>query len=136
MSKLSGFFLAAAAVILISGAAEARDSVLPAVNLPVITPVTPAPRTLKEPATAQARISPAGYTDYDAFSAVNDPLYREGSRELLKQAVKDGAPVKAAPKQELRDAPISKGANPARILKRVKIKKPVHADPVKEKSTL
>ena len=97
--------------------------------------MTQVTQALKEPATAQARVSPAGYTDFDAFSSVNDPLYREGSRELLKQAIREDKPAGAA-KPELRDAPISKDAKPAKRLKRARTRQPVHADPVKEKSTL
>lgn len=135
MSKLSGFFLAAAAVLCFSGAADARDNTLLALNLPAKPAVTQVTQALKEPATAQARVSPAGYTDFDAFSAVNDPLYREGSRELLKRVIREDRPAGAV-KQELRDAPISKDAKPGKSLKRGKMKKPVHADPVKIKSTL
>jgi len=135
MYKLSGFFLAAAAVLCFSGAARAGESALLALNLPAKPAVNQVTQALKEPATAQARLAPAGYTDFDAFSSVNDPLYREGAREMLKQVIKeDKAPAPA--RQELRDAPISKDAKPGKPLKRAKLKKPVHADPIKGKSTL
>ena len=87
------------------------------------------------PNRAKATVKPgdAGYNDFDALSAVNDPLYREGSRQLLKQVVKAGAAaaVKAAP--AFRDAPNSRHA-PG--LKKPRVKKTVPADPVKAKDTL
>jgi hypothetical protein len=136
MRKVSVFFLAAAAVILFWGASGARDTVQPAVILPGKTQAAIVPQALAASTTAQVRISPAGYTDYDAFSSVNDPLFRESSKELLKQVIKDDAAVKPAPKPELRDAPISKGAKSGKRLKLNNIKKPVHADPVKVKNSL
>lgn len=135
--KLCGFLLAASAVILFSGAARAEGGALLALNTPAVS-ATAAPAELKEPATAQIKIDVPGYTDFDVYSSVNDPLYREGSRSLLKEVVKNDAPA-----DTLRDAPISKEARPAAIrqvkpgapLKKIKVRKPLHTDPVKAKNT-
>lgn len=143
MFKIHSFLLAASAVILFSGAASAGGKVTLASNTPVKQPVNRISAELKESATAQIRIDVAGYTDYDAFSSVNDPLFREGSRELLKQGIKTDAENKAAAKDTLRDAPISKGlqggaAGKVKVrtyIKKIKAVKPLHTDPVKVKDT-
>ena len=71
-------------------------SVLFAVNTPVKEIIK---SELKSSTTTQAQVKvlDAGYTDFDALSAVNDPLFREGSKELLKQISKEDAPA-AAPR--------------------------------------
>ena len=130
MYKVRDFFLAVSAVLFFAGAAAAADNVLLALNPPVKQDALKLSTGLTEPATPQARIS-AGYGDYDAFS-VTDPLYREGSKEMLKQVLKESEAPKAV-KPVLRDAPISK---PAKALKKPRVKKPVHTDPVKGKSTI
>ena len=84
---------------------------------------------LKASTTAQAQVktADAGYTDFDALSEVNDPLFREGSKELLQQISKEDAPAVHASvvkKPVLRDALNSKKA-PAR--KKVRVKKTVQA---------
>ncbi len=94
---------------------------------------------LSQPATAQAPVMQAG--DFDALS-VTDPLYREGSLSLLEQEVKSETEAKKkAP--VMRDAPVSKkkeGGAPAAgkelRLKKTRAKKPLHADPLKEKRAL
>lgn len=150
MLKLSGFLLAASAVLLFSGAARAEGGPLLALNKPVQAAVTPVaaeqavlPAALKESATAQIKAGIDGYTDFDAFTSANDPLYREGAKELLKQAVKNDADKKNEPAGALRDAPISKEAKPGAVrqikarglLKKMKSVKPLHTDPVKVNNT-
>lgn len=133
MFRTLAFSMAASAVVFFAGPSSAKDGVLLALNTPAPAPAVKVVSELKEPATAQARITPAGYTDFDAFSSVGDPLYREGSKELLKQVIGEERAAKPAARQELRDAPVSK---PVKAIKRVKVRKPVHSDPVKEKNAL
>ena len=150
MSKLRGFLLAASAVLLFSGAARAEGGTLLALNKPAQAAVNPdargqavLPAALKEPATAQIRTDVAGYTDFDAFTSANDPLYREGAKELLKQSVRNDAEKKSAPAGALRDAPISKETKPGAVrqikprglLKKNRSGKPLHTDPVKVNNT-
>lgn len=150
MLKLSGFLLAASAVLLFSGAASAEGGMLLALNKPAQAAVTPVaagqavlPAALKESATAQIKTRIDGYTDFDAFTSANDPLYREGAKELLKQAVRSDAKKKNAPAGALRDAPISKEVKPGAV-RRIKVRgllkknrsgKPLHTDPVKVNNT-
>jgi hypothetical protein len=148
--KLRGFLLAASAVLLFSGAARAQGGTLLALNKPARAAVNSdtrqqavLPAALKEPATAQIGTEVAGYTDFDAFTSANDPLYREGAKELLKQAVKTDAGRKNAPAGVLRDAPISKEAKPGAVrrikarglMKKTRSGKPLHTDPVKVNNT-
>lgn len=133
MFRTLAFFLAASAVLFFAGPSSAKDGVLLALNTPAPAPVVKVTSGLKEAATVQARLNPAGYTDFDAFSSVDDPLYREGSKELLKKVISEERHAKPALRQELRDAPVSK---PVKAIKRVKVRKPVHADPVKGKNAL
>lgn len=143
MSKIFNFQLAALAVILSAGAARAEGGLLLASNTTGIPPANVISAELKTSATAQFRTDVPGYTDFDAFSSVNDPLYREGSKELLKQAIKNEADKKVSPRDALRDAPISKealpgAAAPVKIrsaIKKPKADKPLHADPVKVNNT-
>ena len=100
---------------------------------------------------------PKDYTEFDDFNNVSDPLYREGSKALLKQAVdQDLAPgaivKKTVLKPELmRDAPADipspavrpgpaktgdKNNSPIFPVKKDRLMKLVPADPVKNKSTL
>lgn len=139
MSKIINFQLAALAVILFTGAARAEGGLLLASNTPGSQPVNVTSAELNASATAQFRTDVPGYTDFDAFSSVNDPLYREGSKELLKQVIKNEADKKSPPRDALRDAPISKEARPGAAapvkirssIKKPKAGKPLHADPVK-----
>ena len=98
-----------------------------------------------------------GYTEFDDFNNVSDPLYRAGSKALLKKAIDEdrvfNAPAKKIPaKPELmRDAPAdipAAAVQPVRIkagdenkapvfpAKRNRLIKLIPADPVKTKSTL
>jgi hypothetical protein len=140
MFKVLGLFLAASAVIVFSGAARAEDKVLLALNTPVKTTIASISTELKDPATAQAVI---GVTDFDVFSAVNDPLYRESSKALLKQQMNKDAEKKSASGDTLRDAPISKVALPGAVspvkvrplIKKTRAGKPLNTDPIKVKDT-
>lgn len=140
MLKLSGFLLAASAVALLSGAARAGEENLPALSARPKPAAAAVPAELKRDTTAQVKAPTAGYTDFDAFSSVNDPLYRSGSRELLKQEIKQDASRKPAAGRTLRDAPISRSVpgtvKPGKALNRRKAVKPVRADPVKVKNTI
>lgn len=145
--NLRGFLLAASAVLLFSGVARAEGGPLLALNKPakaVNTGAQPAlPAELKASATAQIKTVLDGYTDFDAYTSANDPLYREGAKELLRQAVKNDAEKENAPAGALRDAPISKEAGPGAVrqikgrglLKKNRSGKPLHADPVKVNNT-
>lgn len=140
MSRFS-FAFAAAAVIFFSGAAFAARQ-----EFPEVREVKPVTDPLKEGATSQAAVSAAIHTiDFDVFSSIDDPLYREGSRRLLEKAVKEDAPKKAAVKKSgppkaapaLRDAPISRPALKKVLkLRKTRAKDPVHTDPVKLKKSL
>jgi hypothetical protein len=147
--KKSGIFLAAAsAVIIFCAAARAGENQVLALN----TAGKPAAEVIKTGLQAQATVQAAvpcpDSCDYDALSAVNDPLYRESSKEFLQQVAKEDPAVKkeaAAPavKPALRDAPNS-GVRPAAVQAQPAahpaIKRPVKktgpADPVKVKNTL
>lgn len=97
------------------------------------------------------------YTDFDYFSNVNDPLYREGSKALLKKAIdEDNLPKTAVKKTRgkpelMRDAPADTPAARGRThgtksgdeykapifpMKKNRLIKMVPADPVKSKSIL
>lgn len=148
MKRSSGFFWAALAVMIFTGAACAGDNVVLALNRRVKTAAAITTAGLKAPATGQAKIPCPASCDFDAFSAVNDPLYREGSKEFLEQVSKtdDARPGKkeqAAP--ALRDAPNSGGApvavrrgpvKPHPAIKRPKVRKTGPADPLKAKNIL
>ncbi len=139
MTRICGCLMAAFAFIAFSGTARAGKGALPGLSAPARTAIGSISAELKEPATAQVKAGIDGYTDFDAFSSVNDPLYREGSKELLEQAVKEDAGKKEAPSRALRDAPISKApaapGHAARQLKKRRAVKPLRADPVKAKNT-
>lgn len=143
--KLSGILSAAAsAVIFFAVAASAGET-------PVTQPGAKAKpaavtRPLQAGATAQLTAPVQEQGDFDAFIAVNDPLYREGSKEFLKQvAAQDAKPAAAAPKAapatQLRDAPVSPSAvkgslpSPHPAIKRP-VKKTGPADPIKVKNTI
>lgn len=140
MYKFRGFFLAASAVLLLAGGAAALDPQLLALNTPVKAGLKIDASKKAARSSAQAR---QDYIDFDAVSAT-DPLYREGAKEMLREAVKQDGAVKpeekpAQAKPALRDAPISRDtkavkpaeAKPAKALKNPRSKKPVHSDPVK-----
>jgi hypothetical protein len=141
--RISATLLAAAsAVILFYGPASAG------------APAEPARKTAAAPAAIQTQLAaqttaqtlaPA-LEDFDALSTVNDPLYREGSKEFLKQ-VSGGAQVKPeageTARPALRDAPnSSRSVKPAAVpVAHPAIKKPAGkkhgpADPVVIKNTL
>lgn len=130
MSKINGLCLAASFALLLTGVASAGDNVLLALNVPAPAPVVKVAAALKADATAQAQAPAISASDFDALSSVNDPLYREGSKQLLKQVIRQDS-EKAAPKTQLRDAPISRDMKPLNKLKRTKTRKPVQADPLK-----
>lgn len=143
MYKCKGFFLAVSAVVIFSAGAFAADGALLALN--TAPAQDPGIRTaaLLPPATAQAPAEEPGVTDFDALSAAGDPLFREGAKELLKEAVRqDGLKAKRGEgaKPVLRDAPadtVPAKAVPAKpAISRPKAKKPVHADPLQVKDTL
>lgn len=142
MYKCKGFFLAASAVLLFAAGASAADNALLALNPAPAGDAAIKVSALLPPATAQAVLPETGETDFDALSAAGDPLFREGSRELLKEAVRqDGLKAKEAKdaKPVFRDAPADAPAKalPARpVISKPKAKKPVHADPLQVKDTL
>ncbi|MBI4350653.1 MAG: hypothetical protein HY550_04385 [Elusimicrobia bacterium] len=149
MSRLPGFLLSASAVLLFSAPARAVEGAPPALNKPAQASAAAAAQPaiaaeLKAPATSQAAAVIPGYTDFDAFTSVNDPLYREGARESLRQAVTKEAEKKSVPAVTLRDAPISKGVRPGAVrpvkaggsLRKPGPARPVHADPVKSRNTI
>ncbi|OIN99508.1 MAG: hypothetical protein AUJ51_12565 [Elusimicrobia bacterium CG1_02_56_21] len=169
MLKVSGFVAAAAVIIVLSGPAGAENNVLLALNTPSESCVDsgacpgsvardiprilsaneqpgvlsdsqlPVLTGLQASATEQLKAGIPGYTDFDALSSVNDPLYREGSRELLKEVIRADKLKKNAAPETLRDAPVSK--SPAvRVkgrpsFKKTRSAKPLHSDPVKVKNT-
>ena len=127
-----------------ASAAEAKNGAVPGQAAP----------EAKVPA---VKADPKDYTEFDDFNNVSDPLYREGSRVLLKQAadedlVSGTAVKKTSPKPELmRDAPADIPARSVKPLpakagdgnkpvilpvKKDRLMKLVPADPVKNKSTL
>ncbi|MDO8805193.1 MAG: hypothetical protein Q7R35_12245 [Elusimicrobiota bacterium] len=143
MFKTYCFFLAASAVILFSGAARAEGKKPPAPGKPAKQAINAISAELKVSTTAQFKADIPGYTDFDAFSSVNDPLYREGSKELLKQVMENDAGKKGAARDTLRDAPISKELQHGAVravkarpfMKKARAGKPLHTDPVKAKNT-
>jgi len=151
MKITSAFFMAVSAVIVFGGAARAADNVLLALNKPVTTELS-IKTGLASKATVQINAEPGVSEDFDALSTVNDPLYREGSKEFLQQVSKlDAAgpdkaekPEKKEPvKEALRDAPNSPApaaiAEPVKVqpvIKRSRLIKVIPADPVKSKNTL
>lgn len=155
MKVTSVFFLIVPVVMFFCGAANAADNILLAVNKPVKTELLIKTSDLAARTTAQVNAEVPATGDFDALSAVNDPLYREGSKEFLQQvskqddvaadkAEKAEKPVKKEPvKEALRDAPNSPApaaaAAPAKVqpvIKRSKLMKVIPADPVKSKNTL
>lgn len=143
--KLSGILSAAAsAVIFFTVAASAGERAV-SQPLPAVKPAS-VQRPLRAQATAQITVPVPLQGDFDALSAVNDPLYREGSKEFLKQVSAQearpgtGAP-KAAPVSRFRDAIISPSAvkggltAPHPAIRRP-VKKSGPADPVKVKNTI
>lgn len=141
MHKCKGFFLAASAVVSFAAGAFAADGTLFALNTAPAQEAGIKTSALLQPATAQAVLPEPGETDFDALSAAGDPLFREGSKELLKEAARQDD-VKAqegkASKPVFRDAPADvPAAVPAKpVISRPKAKKPVHADPLQVKDTL
>lgn len=137
-------FAAASAVILFYGAARAG------------APAEPARKTAAAPAGIQTQLSAQTTAqavtpclepcDFDALSTVNDPLYREGSKEFLKQvsgSAENKAAVGGTAKPALRDAPNSSPAVkspvvpvPHPALKKPAGKKTGPGDPVVIKNTL
>ncbi len=148
MSKICGFFIAASAVFFFSTAVRAGENILLALNPSVKPAAAVKSAEIILSTAAQTGAADIGTTDFDAFSAVNDPLYREGSKEFLQQESKQDAVNEAAktrPGQAVRDAPASKTARPEaaekiakpqQAIKKPKAKKPVSADPLNVKNTL
>lgn len=152
MKMTSTFFVAVSALVVFCGAARAADNVLLAVNKPVKTGLSIKTAELAPKATAEIKIQAAESEDFDAFSAVNDPLYREGSKEFLEQVSRQDAvkPERKEPaKPALRDAPNSPApavvpaavpaADPVKaqpVIRKSKLMKVIPADPVKAKNTL
>ncbi|MFA6435362.1 MAG: hypothetical protein WCW52_11785 [Elusimicrobiales bacterium] len=70
-----------------------------------ITPGSAAGSGVKAGGAASAAKAPAGgtggagYTEFDDFNNVSDPLYREGSKALLKIAIEDDGAPRAAGKE-------------------------------------
>lgn len=131
LMKLAAFLVfAAAASAAFSGPARAGENVPRAIGA-AAKENTSAPLTSQSK--AGVKTGDAGYNDFDALSSVNDPLYREGSRQLLRQVVKAGAAAAVRPAPAFRDAPNSRRA-PG--LKMPRVKKAIPADPVKAKDTI
>ncbi len=97
-----------------------------------------------------------GYTEFDGFNNIDDPLYREGAKVLLQKAI-EADRVKAASKDTparpvvMRDAPADIPAKSVRPvpggniddqkvtvppLRKNRLIKMIPADPLKEKSIL
>ena len=153
----------AASLFIFQVCAKAAGEPVPsAIKVPAPAPaVSPAQKVL-EPATSYAetpdsREDVIGHSEFDEFSSVSDPLYREGSKILLQKAIDEDnspkAPVKPAPvkKNIWRDAPAdipAKTAPPALIkdnggtkapifpAKKNRLIKMIPADPVESRSTL
>jgi hypothetical protein len=102
------------------------------------------------------KTSGIGYTEFDGFNNIDDPLYREGSKVFLQKAM-EADKVKAVSKDVparhsvMRDAPSGIPAKtvqpaparnsdenkaPAPPLKKNRLIKMIPADPLKAKSTL
>jgi uncharacterized membrane protein len=149
MKKAFWSFLAASAVMLFAGRAGAEENALLALNTKA-PPAAAITTELQAQATAQIRAEGIEPNDFDALSEVNDPLYRESSKEFLQQVSKDDAAKpadKAQAKPALRDAPNSqvpaavkpvqeKPAVPAAVISKPRTKAPPPLDPVKAKNTL
>jgi len=145
-----------------SGWKAAGKPVPPAIKPPAPAAAVNPAEKIQEPAAscAETQNSPdaaVGHIEFDEFSSINDPLYREGSKALLQKAIDEdsapAAPVKNTPvKKELwRDAPAdipAKAATPVLIkdgkgtkspvfpVKKNRLIKLIPADPVETKSTL
>jgi len=137
-------FMAASAVLLFCGAARAGATAEPSRKAAAVTAVIQT--QLSAQTTAQALTPCLEPCDFDALSTVNDPLYREGSKEFLKQVSgsAEGKPAAAGTaKPVLRDAPNSSpavkaapAAVPHPAIKKPAGKKHGPADPVVIKNTL
>lgn len=130
MKNVPAFIIAAAAAAAFSSLAIAGETALVALQPAAKQGIR---AELTSPSTAQLKIIDAGYNDFDALSAVNDPLYRAGTRALLKQNVKSLPAAAGQGRGALRDAPNSR---PAPVIKKPRIKKHTPSDPVKVKNTL
>jgi len=129
--KIVRFFIfTAVAVAAFSHMAMAAESVLPAHNPQVKNELKSG---LISSATTQVQAGDTGYTDFDALSTINDPLYLEGSKAFLKQIVKGDAAKAGKTAPVLRDALNSR---PASLIKKPRVKKSLPADPVKVKNIL
>jgi len=99
----------------------------------------------------KGKVDGRGYTEFDDFNNVNDPLYREGAKVLLKKAIDEDLSPKTGRPELLRDAPAdipsatvrpvpikAEDENKAPIFtpKKNRLIKLIPADPVKSKSTL
>ncbi len=101
--------------------------------------------------TAKSKVDGRGYTEFDDFNNVSDPLYREGAKVFLKKAIDEDLTTKTGTPELMRDAPADipsatvlpvrtkeEDENKAQILppKKNRLIKLIPADPVKSKSTL
>ena len=136
------FIFTAAAAAVFSAVATAGGPVLLARNTPVketVKPVSVSSAAVTAAAEPQLKTEQGDCTDFDALSAVDDPLYREGAKEMLKQVCDNDAAAAAPavkPASDLRDAPNS-GPKPAARIKKLRVKKAAPVlDPVKAKNTL
>ena len=88
-----------------------------------------------------------GYSDFDEFNNVNDPLFREGSKEFLRTGFLNDEAGKAAKASSLRDAPsdtggktvVKKRSSPQKtkpVIKKRKTIKSLRVDPLKNKNTI
>jgi len=130
MKTIRAFMFTAAAVAAFSPVATAAETVLWTPDIPVKEAIKSG---LLSPATGQLKTMDSGYTDFDALSTVNDPLYRAGSKELLKQLMKSGAVASPRGTPVFRDALNSR---PVSAIKKPRVKKSLPSDPVKIKNTL
>jgi hypothetical protein len=148
MKKAFWSLLAASAVVFFACPARAAGNTLLALNTKAAPAVQVLTSELQAQATAQLKADVDAQNDFDALSEVNDPLYREGSKEFLQQVSKEDA-VKnegaAAPAPALRDAPNSVPAAvkpapvkavPPAVISKPKAKQPPPLDPVKGSNTL
>ena len=159
-------FLKAAAVcsaalfICISNSGAAWDFGLLRAKAPASTTEVKDPAGAKDTAANAQSVKAAniGYTDFDGFNNIADPLYREGSKSLLRKAMEEEkakVPGKTAPARVshpvMRDAPAGISAKDAQTppvrntgeekvtappFKKNRLIKMIPADPLKSQSTL
>jgi len=89
MKSFPAFAFAAAVIAFFPGLLHAARPAAPA--------SVPIRQGLCVSTTVQVQVMSPGYIDFDALNAVNDPLFRSGSEELLKQISKEEAKPSAKP---------------------------------------